>query len=282
MQETTMGADRRHGEGEALDPVALHARNLTRLGESIVVVASYPGSGAALVGNILLEAGLDYLDPYTEVIHSGGQVAAAPQRAAYRSRLAASDRRDREGGGGCAAHGRQVFVKTHRYPEEFRSVPVRAVVLLTRDPRDAVHSYYRWRQGFSESGEHGTFEEFLRRPASSGRPPVLDWAEFTRQWADQALPLRFEDVKHDPVRAMGGLLAGLEIECDRARLSAAADRSSFEAMRAHEDRRAPGPGARIMRRGQVGEWREWYTPRLAAFFETAEVRRLATRFGYEV
>ncbi|MFJ9742820.1 sulfotransferase domain-containing protein [Streptomyces sp. NPDC101166] len=279
-------------ETAALDPLALHAANVARLGEGAVVVAGYPGSGAALVGNILLEAGFDYLDPYTEVVHEDGRVTPAEQRVAYRSRLAASDLRDRAGRG----EGRDaaqpdgvpgpVFVKTHRHPEEFGGVPLRAAVLLVRDPRDAVHSYFRWRQGFSESGEHGSFAEFLRRPAADGLVPALNWAEFNRRWAD--LPggpvptLRFEDVKRDPVRAVHTVLSDLGVASDPARLADAARRSSFQAMRAHENIRAHGSAARIMRRGKVGEWREWYTASLAVSFEPRQVRETAARFGYEI
>ncbi|GAB1644051.1 sulfotransferase domain-containing protein [Krasilnikovia sp. MM14-A1259] len=268
--------------GGDLDPVALHAGNLARLADPAVVVAGYPGSGAALVGNILLAAGLPYLDPYTEVVSGDGRTtAAAPQRVGYRSRLAATDRLDR---GGARRMGGPVFLKTHRYPAEFTGVPVRAVVLLVRDPRDAVHSYFRWRQGFSESGERGTFDEFLRRPGGSGLAPAADWAAFTSGWADRAgpvHPLRFEDLKHDPLETMRNLLAAVGVLPDGATLRAAVAASSFDAMRRHEDDRAAGT-ARVMRRGLVGEWREWCTPHLAAGFETPAVRQTAARFGYVV
>ncbi|MEV0266922.1 sulfotransferase domain-containing protein [Streptomyces sp. NPDC050617] len=279
-------------ETDALNPLALHAANVARLREGAVVVAGYPGSGAALVGNILLEAGFDYLDPYTEVVHEDGSVTPAEERVAYRSRLAASELRDRAGRGGRGDVAQPdgatspVFVKTHRYPEEFGGGPLRAAVLLVRDPRDAVHSYYRWRQGFSESGEHGSFEEFLGRPAAGGLTPALDWAEFNRRWAD--LPggpvptLRFEDVKRDPVQAVRTVLSSLGIASDPARLADAARRSSFQAMQAHENIRAHDSTARIMRRGKIGEWGEWYTASLAVSFRTRQVRETAARFGYEL
>ncbi|WP_425585968.1 hypothetical protein [Streptomyces thioluteus] len=65
--------------------------------------------------------------------------------------------------------------------------------------------------------------------------------------------------------------------------------SSYEAMRAHEtramaddgDRGAGGP--RIMRRGQVGEWREWIgDAALAARFRDPALVATAARFGYRL
>ena len=58
----------------SFSPTDLHAENVGRLRPEDVVIASYPGSGAALIGNVLLSLGLAYVDPYTEVVgdHGGG------------------------------------------------------------------------------------------------------------------------------------------------------------------------------------------------------------------
>ncbi|MFF2546241.1 sulfotransferase domain-containing protein [Kitasatospora sp. NPDC058063] len=265
------------------DPMDLHTRNLARLGPRSVVVAGYPGSGAALVGNILTEAGIGYLDPYTEVLHTDRQVTAAPERLDYRSRLAAAHRLDRASGREVDC-GQPQFVKTHLYPEAFAGLRPAGVVLLVRDPRDAVHSYYRWRLGFSENGEHGSFTEFLRRPARSGLVPPLDWAHFNLSWAEHGLDarmLRFEELKTDPIAVMRRLLADFGVDPEPAVLARAVERSSFEAMRRHEDDVADS-GARIMRSGLVGEWRTWYEGELAACFADERVRRAGARFGYVI
>jgi hypothetical protein len=265
--------------GLDLDPIALHDHNVARLGGTGVVIAGYPGSGAALIGNILLEAGIGYLDPYTEVIADGHAVAAA-QRVDYRSRLAASHRADRAGGHRVA--DTTTFVKTHLRPESF-SAGHDGVLLLVRDPRDAVHSYYRWRLGFSESGERGSFAEFLRRKSRGGAVPALDWAGFNAAWAEPAQHVvRFEDLKRDPVTTMRAVLDRFGVRCPAQRLADAVRASTFEAMRSHEDAVAGGSGARIMRSGRVDEWRDWWSPELAESFRAEPVRRVAARHGYEI
>ena len=136
----------------SFSPTDLHAENVGRLRPEDVVIASYPGSGAALIGNVLLSLGLAYVDPYTEVVddHGGGPV---PERVDYRARLAATHAADTSEDRSAVAARR--LVKTHRHPDEFPARPEQ-IVALVRDPRDAVHSYYRWRLGFSEESESGS------------------------------------------------------------------------------------------------------------------------------
>jgi hypothetical protein len=267
----------------------LHRRNVERLGTDNVIIAGYPGSGAALIGNILLELGLPYFDPYTEVLDGTRHTTAAAPRRDYRARLAASHHLDLAGGRRLTSACGPVFVKTHLYPKAFVEAEIRAVTLLVRDPRDAMYSYYRWRQGFSESGESGTFADFLRRPGPNATVPATDWAEFYNQWRTWATAvtsplqvLRFEDLKADPTTTVGHYLAGVGASVTTPLVAAAIETSSFTAMRAHEDRVADGGTHRIMRRGQVGEWREWYSPAYAKAIAVPELRSVAAKFGYQL
>ncbi|MEV4083861.1 hypothetical protein AB0J43_26730 [Nonomuraea fuscirosea] len=40
--------------------------------------------------------------------------------------------------------------------------------------------------------------------------------------------------------------------------------------------------ARIMRRGKVGEWKEWMTPQLERYFTTPELCKVASFLGYSL
>lgn len=77
------------------------------------------------------------------------------------------------------------------------------------------------------------------------------------------------------------------MDIPQKRLAEAVGNSSFAAMSAHEARTACSgapatSGERVMRRGQVGEWREWMTPRLRAYFTGQEARRVAAYYGYDL
>ncbi len=286
----------------AMDPVTLCERNVQRLGKRDIVVAGDPGCGAALVSNIVFELGFDYLDPYTEVLGDDGSVQVPQDRLDYyRQRLSATTGPDP-----AAGHPRPPassrFVKTHLYPRLFDGVPLGGAVLLVRDPRDSIYSSYKWFCGFSGSwwpgaswsSEKATFAEFLdRRRRGDGETPISGWVRFNESWLDAsaAFPrfavVRFEDLKANPVGAVTAMLAALGLEAPLDVVIRAIERSSFEAMREREDEVSAAEGdsqtggARIMRRGKIGEWREWIGQEgLVDRFADPRLRATANRFGY--
>jgi hypothetical protein len=272
------------------DPIRLHRENVRRLeGQPVIIVPGYPGSGASLLGNILLEAGLNYVDPYTERL-DGGEARLARERNQYRSRISAYARKD--GGLQCprGAKSGPIFLKTHLHPHEFATIDPLGVVFLVRDPRDAVHSYYRWRLAFSEEGEFGTFADFLKRDGFNGVPPFTDWGQYAEGWWRNRLPgrhavlLKFEDLKSDPARAISEALHLFGAEIEDAVLADAVEQSSFAKMRRHELEHAPdaGAGGMIMRRGQVGEWKEWWTEEYRRYFDDPTALAAARDLGYEL
>lgn len=291
-----MNAQQSNAEAEAVER---HRHNISKLGPRDVPIAGYPGSGASLLGNILLELGFDYVDPYSEVIIGNGGTSVVSDWALYRARLPATAARDR----GAAAGRRDAprFFKNHLYPREYQGVPVGGAVILVRDPRDAVYSSYQWFRGFSRhwmpdapKGQ-GTFAEFLDGTGINDEPPIAHWAAFYQAWLDaldgfpRSTVVRFEDLKADPAGTTTRFLDGFGLTVDDAEVRRAVERSSFESMRAHEDRVAgsapgdPDQQPRINRRGKVGEWRDWYgDPDLARRFQEPALVDAARRFGYHL
>lgn len=277
-QSTTSSADR--------EAVERHRANIRRLGVRDVPIAGYPGSGSSLIGNILVELGFAHVDPYAEAIEPDGGTTVVPEWAAYRDRL-----RTTAGG---PERDELRFFKNHLYPSEYDGVQVAGAVLLVRDPRDAVYSSYQWFRGFSAAWlpenpkGQGTFAEFLDGLGINSEPPIAHWAAFNQSWLD-ALPrfrrsavVRFEALKSRPVETVAALLAEFGVAVARSELERAVERSSFEAMRAHEVRVA-GDGPRVNRRGKVGEWREWIDDEdLAVRFREPALVDTAARLGYQL
>ncbi|MFF1378299.1 sulfotransferase domain-containing protein [Streptomyces sp. NPDC058308] len=290
---------------EKLRPDELARRSARLLGENDIVVAGDPGSGQALVANIVHELGFEYLDPYVESPdeRDGAAQAVETQLEYYRKRLAATSERDRDGvaeaPGGTDA---KRFIKTHFYPEVFADSAVNSAILVVRDPRDTIYSSYKWFSSFGGSWIPDaadmigklTYPDFLDRVRlGDGEPSIPGWARFYRSWLEAApefskfAVVRFEDLKSHPVGAITAMLAALGLSVTPEVVARAADRSSFKAMRAREDAASAGEdestkNARIMRRGQVGEWREWIGEGdLAERFAHPALTATAARFGYE-
>ncbi|MTD54265.1 sulfotransferase domain-containing protein [Amycolatopsis pithecellobii] len=258
---------------------ALYQDNIARLGPHDVVVASIGSSGQSFLGNILLELGLNYADPYTEALSEDGTSAGVPAYADYRDRLPAHEP---------AELTWPRFVKTHLTPEFFDHRPLLGSWILVRDPRDALYSWYRFRTEFVRDPLDQlatSFDDWLCRPGPRGLDRIDDWADFYDRWSRWS-PRRcaistFEDLKQNLVPTLTEGLRTFGIAADDARLESAIRRSSFDAMRGHE-RRYGGAGAGILRRGRPHEWKDWMTPSTMKHFTRDTIAPVAARFGYHL
>jgi hypothetical protein len=267
----------------------LHYENMRQLGDRDIVIPSIGGAGSSLLGNILLEMDLNYVDPAKEVLLPDG------------SSIPPTDvitRRIRTTGARATGERRQAgrlwprFAKTHLPAGEFNGCVLGGVWILVRDPRDALYSWYQYHLGFAEMEWEkvpDSFEAFLRQPFFAGPPPIDNWSSFYEAWTERASEcqtstvIRFEDLKRAPFETMRTALRDSSVLVSDAVLCRAVERSTFEAMRAHEDRvteTEQGGQARVMRSGKVGGWTEWMTPSLAEYFASDHVRSVAQRFGY--
>ncbi|MCS7477019.1 sulfotransferase domain-containing protein [Umezawaea endophytica] len=268
-----------------------HVRNAAMVGAQDIIVAAYPASGAALLGNILMELGHTFIDPHFDELDEQGRirVPSDEELRSHRDRIAANSLSGSVGG--------RRFFKNHLDPTYFTDAPLTAVVLLVRDPRDALHSSFRFFQEFAPTLlsyltiEKASFLEYLDGLGDEGEPPltVEGWVEFYRAWTEVAerLPcsavVRFEELKTTPVAAVVRLLDALGSTADPAAVEHAVERSSFERMRAHEEKVAGANQPMIMRSGRVDEWREWYGDgELSDRFRVPRMIEMAARFGYEI
>ncbi|MGI5499622.1 sulfotransferase domain-containing protein [Lentzea sp. CA-135723] len=267
-----------------------HLRNAGLVVADDVIVAAYPASGAALLGNVLRELGHTFVDPHVDEIGPDGlpHAPADEKTRHYRSRTT---------GPSTAVPGARRFFKNHLSPEYFTDIAPETVVLLVRDPRDALHSSYRFFQGFAPTLlsylaiDDVSFPEFLDGKGEVGEPPITvdGWVDFHRAWLDAAdraprsAVVRFEELKTRPADAMTRLLRTLGLDADEQSVARAVERSSFAAMRAREQEVAGENAPMIMRRGQVDEWREWFgRDALSDRFRVPHLVETAARLGYRI
>lgn len=255
----------------------LHYRNMPLVRPDDVVMPSIGGAGSSLLGNIVLELGLPYVDLNRDTLRPDGSVVPPSD---------AISRRIRTGRQGTPTAGRR-FLKTHLPAGEFDRYEMGPVWLLVRDPRDALYSWYRYHRDFAElewERVPDTFEAFLERPFFMGHPPADDWWMFYDGWRRHGHHvIRFEDLKSDPLATMRSALTAVGCDVPDASLRRAVEESSYAAMRRREDQVArPGDEARVMRSGRVGEWQSWMTPRLEPYFSSPALAEVAAAFGYDL
>ena len=181
-----------------------------------------------------------------------------------------------------------------RPPEEVerdkRRFASKPVVLLVRDPRDAIISYY-----FEASKRRGRFSgsagEFLRHPVG-GLDTLITyynvWAE-NRGVPRRFCLVRYEDLHADPVAQLDLVMTAIGHPAARAVLEGAVEFSRFENMRKIEakgfarpelDRRDPGDTESFKaRKGKVGGYREYLSPADVEYLDARIAERLSPFFA---
>ena len=282
----------------------MRPENRALLTATDVVLAAHPGSGASWIGTLLTELGVFYMSGHDELLvdrtsqRTGGWIepdastnSSPSGHGIVRPTLSSSSRSRHLP----ALHGRDEAGRSYREPLRVVLSNQSAlggghegrVLLLVRDGRDAVLSLYHYLRSFS--GLDVPLEAFLAGNEGAWPPPAQSWAVSNLSWAgatptERLHVVRFEDARAQPLEVFGHMLAFLGVERDTDELERAIDAASYGSMRAREDRElaAAGEGSgtgRVMRRGQIGEWREVYTPDMLATFEGLGARALA-HFGY--
>jgi hypothetical protein len=130
---------------------------------------------------------------------------------------------------------------SHQWPRVANtSAPI---ILLVRDPGDALLSLYRRFHSdvsLSEFLSTPTRPMFATKGFEPGLPPADEWALFVMLWhrlmGQRGLLVRFEDLKRQPVVALRPIVQYLGINATDAQLAVAAERSSFEKAHAAEQR----------------------------------------------
>jgi hypothetical protein len=269
----------------------LHYRNMAYIRSQDVILPNVAGAGSSLVGNLLLELGLPYVDLNRDTFLPDGSLVPPTDPVSRRIRTG------REGVNPTAGGGDEPrFMKTHLPLGEFEGCEFGRIWLIVRDPRDAIFSWHQYHRNFGELDWERVpddFAEFLRRPFFLGTPPVDNWWSYYEEWLDHAerlrIPLeviRFEDMKSDPVTTVRRLLRSVSKQIPDSDIERACRSSSYETMREREGAAvaagAGDPAVRVMRRGQVGEWKTWMTDELHAYFSGDELTTVAARLGYQI
>lgn len=168
------------------------------------------------------------------------------------------------------------------------------VVLLVRDPRDTLVSYYfhcHKRRNVYE-GELSTFIRDERFGIEKILTFLNIWAA-NRDVPNGLLLMRYEDLVRDPVGEMTALINFLEIPLERSLVEAAVEFASFSNMRRMEESGTPetkvlrksrsgDPESFKVRKGRVGGYTEYLSPEDVAYLSELMGSRLSPFFGYGV
>jgi len=158
------------------------------------------------------------------------------------------------------------------------------VIYVVRDGRDVYVSYYFYRLKHLPPGT--TFKEFLKR---RDHFPCL-WGEHVSSWLfrkpsrQQILVVRYEDLACNCFEQLRRMADFIGLEAQEDQLRRAVEAASFENMRRLEFERGrpyrnDSPDV-FVRKGQPGNWKEFFGPEEKAIFKPREGHVLI-KLGYE-
>jgi estrone sulfotransferase len=170
------------------------------------------------------------------------------------------------------------FVKTHKpYWPIFRN---KKSLLVVRDPRDVMVSFYHYRKANLRHPFEGGFSEFLRN-----REFGLDaWFRHYASWRPRCTALvSYEALRKNDVREFDRMLRALHVEIPLEVIAQAAEKSKFDRMRAVEKRSGISNADMFKadftftRKGKSGGWREYFSEEDMAYY-----RLLSCRYGVDL
>lgn len=179
-----------------------------------------------------------------------------------------------------------------------RSYGQKNVIVLWRDPRDIVISYYfhaiignshtnpahteafRKACGIVEPENiQKELPKFIRYMFSGKMSPRFTWSDFFDRWhgAEGCLHVSYEELRSSPAAAMTRISEYLSVDMDEAGLRAIIDKHSFE----KQTGRKPGEEnqSSFARKGLVGDWVSYFTDEAVSVFNECVGQR-PTKLGY--
>nr|XP_058947536.1 sulfotransferase 1B1-like [Pocillopora verrucosa] len=166
-------------------------------------------------------------------------------------------------------------------------------IYVARNPKDVVVSYYFFWSGISSSW-HGPWE-FFAKLFVEGNVPWNHWNDHVLDWwkhNDDAniLFVKYEDLKKDLLSHVRSIADFLNRPLTDDIISRIAEQSSFSAMKKDRDSVLTVPfrdgrNVPILRKGVVGDWKNYFTPELNERFEKEVLAKLqgsGLEFDFEI
>jgi len=180
------------------------------------------------------------------------------------------------------------FVRDHGVPSINMAVSHGAVYVV-RNPLDVAVSYAHHLGESLDAIIALMGRDMFRTPTNETNVHEVmgSWSQHVVSWTANPSPqlhvMRYEDMLADPLACFRGLAAFMRIAADAATIEQAVAHSTFEKMRAMEDKagfveRTPAQD-RFFRAGRAGQWREALSDQQVAAIKRDHREQMA-RFGY--
>ncbi|MEN0051001.1 MAG: sulfotransferase domain-containing protein, partial [Bacteroidota bacterium] len=163
-----------------------------------------------------------------------------------------------------------IVIKTH----SGQAFQYNRVILLVRNPYDAIVSYFHWKKDFS-SREMPTWEEHVEKS-------VQQWKKFHLYWFKVSYPkciLRYEEIKENPQENLRKVTQFLGFDYSMEAIHDAVESATLEKLRA--DKEAGDSGRRFFRKGKSNDGINFFSAEQRNYLKQ-ELEQVASSLGYQL
>lgn len=161
------------------------------------------------------------------------------------------------------------IVKTHKSYLTFFSG--KKTILIMRDPRDVMVSYYYFSSNKKTIDFDGSFSEFIRHKKLG----LESWFCYHKSWDNiDKETFLYEDLKNNEEKEFFRMLSFLEISLPESMISEALILSRFEKVKHHEEKtkhykeKENKEGFTFTRKGSVGDWINYFSEQDLSYYNT--------------
>jgi estrone sulfotransferase len=160
------------------------------------------------------------------------------------------------------------FVKTHwKWNPLFAG---KMSLLIVRDPRDTMVSYYNYRNKQVSAVNPEDFQTFIR----SKKFGLEAWFKHLKSWEKKATcVIRYEDMKRDGLKEISVSLQKLSLDINTEILSMAFDNAAFDKLKANEQTHGMSKmnffseGQMFFNKGKTNQWVEYFSERDLEYYQ---------------
>jgi len=155
-------------------------------------------------------------------------------------------------------------------------------IYIARNPKDVAVSFYEFMKGYAPIiGYNGPWE-FFAKLFLEGKVPFGLWSDHVLGWwkhkdEPNVLFLKYEDLKKDLSSSVRLIAEFLNRPVTEDTINKIAEQCSFQGMKENESRYLPEgreAGPTFLRKGKIGDWKNYFTPDLNKKFENEVLDKL--------
>ncbi|NWS70000.1 ST6B1 Sulfotransferase, partial [Crotophaga sulcirostris] len=137
------------------------------------------------------------------------------------------------------------------------------ILLLIRNPKDVVTSFYYFTDGVSSLPSYETWNDFFEAFMTK-KMPWGCYFEYLSEWNKYAanenvMPITYEELKENRLLGVKNIAAFFGIPLTETELQSVVDRSSFQSMKKNSQKTHGPFGNVLFRKGNVSDWKNLFS-----------------------